>query len=107
MKEKLRKSGNTVFLIIWELSVAMETRVLILSGPKPNAAFTHANDASDKFHCFCFGMDPPLPGYYQFFGGGGVNMSCSRTQHGDPSGARTPRPLDPESEVLPAGHHAP
>ena len=23
-------------------------------------------------------------------GGGGVNMSCSRTQHGDPSGARTP-----------------
>ena len=25
-----------------------------------------------------------------FLGGGGVNMSCSRTQHGDPSGARTP-----------------
>ena len=25
-----------------------------------------------------------------FFLGGGVNMSCSRTQHGDPSGARTP-----------------
>ena len=23
-------------------------------------------------------------------GGGGVDMSCSRTQHGDPSGARTP-----------------
>ena len=23
-------------------------------------------------------------------GGGGLNMSCSRTQHGDPSGARTP-----------------
>ena len=30
---------------------------------------------------------------------GGVNMSCSWTQHGDPSGTRTP-PLDPESEVL-------
>ena len=27
-------------------------------------------------------------------------MSCSRRQHGDPTGARTPRPLDPESEVL-------
>ena len=24
------------------------------------------------------------------FFGGGVNMSCSRTQHGDPGGARTP-----------------
>ena len=35
------KSGNTVFAIItlWELSVAMETRVLIQSGPKPYAAF--------------------------------------------------------------------
>ena len=27
----------------------------------------------------------------------GVNMSCSKTQNGDPSEARTP---DPESEVL-------
>ena len=44
------------------------------------------------------GTEPPLPGYFQyfsfysffFFGGGGVNMSCSRTQHGDRSGARTP-----------------
>ena len=34
------------------------------------------------------GMEPPLPGYYQYFWG--VNMSCSRTQHGDLSGARTP-----------------
>ena len=36
-----RKSGDTVFSIItlWELSVAMETRVLIRSGTKPNAAF--------------------------------------------------------------------
>ena len=32
--------------------------------------------------------EPPLPWYYQYFLG--VNMSCSRTQHGDPSGARTP-----------------
>ena len=44
------------------------------------------------------GTEPPLPGYYQYFWW--VNISCSRTQHGDPSGARTPRPLDPESEVL-------
>ena len=36
-----RKSGDTVFSIItiWELSVAIETRVLIRSGPKPDAAF--------------------------------------------------------------------
>ena len=27
-------------------------------------------------------------------------MSCSMTQHGDSSGVRTPRLLDPESEVL-------
>ena len=27
-------------------------------------------------------------------------MSCSWTQHGDSSGVRTPRLLDPESEVL-------
>ena len=35
------KNGNNVFSIItlWELSFAMETRVLIRSGPKPNAAF--------------------------------------------------------------------
>ena len=41
MKKKLRKSGNTVFSIInlWELSVAMETRVLIRSGPKALVAF--------------------------------------------------------------------
>ena len=36
----LSASGDTVFSIInlWELSVAMETRVLIRSGLKPNAA---------------------------------------------------------------------
>ena len=36
-----RKSSNTVFLIITlsKLSFAMETRVLIRSGPKPYAAF--------------------------------------------------------------------
>ena len=31
---------------------------------------------------------PPLPGYHQYFLG--VNMSCSRTRHRDPRGARTP-----------------
>ena len=37
--KKPRKRGDAVFPIItlWELSVAMETRVLIRSGPKPNA----------------------------------------------------------------------
>ena len=29
------------------------------------------------------GTKPPLPGYYQYFWG--VNFSCSRKQHGDPS----------------------
>ena len=49
-EKQLRKSGNTVFSIItlWELSVAMGTRVFIQSGPKHNAAFPHPNDASDK-----------------------------------------------------------
>ena len=39
--KKPRKCGDTVFSIItlMKLSVAMETRVLIRSGPKPNAAF--------------------------------------------------------------------
>ena len=39
--KQLRKSGNTIFSIItlWELSVAMETRVLVQSCPKPDAAF--------------------------------------------------------------------
>ena len=38
------KSGETVFSIItlWELSVVMETRVLIRSDPKPNAVFPQA-----------------------------------------------------------------
>ena len=44
-------------------------------------------------------MEPPLPGYYQYFLV--VNVSCSRTQHGD-----HPRPLAPESDALPLGHRA-
>ena len=34
------------------------------------------------------GTEPPIPVYYLYFLG--VNMSCSRTPNGDPSGARTP-----------------
>ena len=39
-EKQQRKSGDTVFTIItlWELSVAMETKVLIRSDPKPYAA---------------------------------------------------------------------
>ena len=39
-KKDRRKGGDIVFPIIsqWELSVAMETRVLIQSAPKPYAA---------------------------------------------------------------------
>ena len=45
-----RKSGDTVFSIttLWELSVAMETRVLIRSDPKQMQPFLQPNDASDK-----------------------------------------------------------
>ena len=35
-------------ITLWELTVAMETRVPIRPGPKPNAAFPLPNDASDK-----------------------------------------------------------
>ena len=40
-KKQPRKGGDIVFPIIsqWGLSVAMETRVLIQSAPKPYAAF--------------------------------------------------------------------
>ena len=41
IKKQLRKGGDIVFPIIsqWGLSIAMETRVLIQSAPKPYAAF--------------------------------------------------------------------
>ena len=44
------KSGHNVLFIItlWKLSVAMETRVPNLTGPKPIAAFPPAIDALDK-----------------------------------------------------------
>ena len=32
----------------WELSVAMETRVLIQSAPKPKKPFPHPHDATHK-----------------------------------------------------------
>ena len=51
------------------------------------------------------GTEPPLPGYYQYFLG--VNMSCSRTQHGDPIWARTPDLWIRNSRCLPPGHRAP
>ena len=36
--EELECSQDFPIITLWELSVAMETRVLIQSGPKPNAA---------------------------------------------------------------------
>ena len=41
IKKQPRKCGDIIFPIIsqWGLSVAMETRVLIQSAPKPYAAF--------------------------------------------------------------------
>ena len=43
IKKQQRQGGDIIFPIIsqWELSVAMETRVLIQSAPKPYAAFPH------------------------------------------------------------------
>ena len=42
---------------------------------------------------------------YQYFWG--VNISCSRTQHGDPSGARTPDLWILGPKCKPPGHRAP
>ena len=41
IKNEVARVATTFFPIItqWELSVAMETRVLIRPGPKPNATF--------------------------------------------------------------------
>ena len=36
------------------------------------------------------GTEPPPPGYYQYFWEVHVNVSCSRTQHGDLSEDQTP-----------------
>ena len=38
--KKIRPKIKLLECSLWEISVAMETRVLIRSGPKPNAAFT-------------------------------------------------------------------
>ena len=49
-----RKRGVAVSptITLWELSVAMETRVLILSGSKPNAAsFPHPNQLQIEIGC--------------------------------------------------------
>ena len=46
--EELENSKDFPIITLWELSVAMETRVLIRSGPKPYAAFPPPNDAPDE-----------------------------------------------------------
>ena len=50
LKMTEKKRGDTIFPIIsqWEISVAMVTTVLIRSALKPNAAFPHPKDATDK-----------------------------------------------------------
>ena len=45
----LEWSQGFPIITLWELSVAMETRVLIRSCPKPNAANPLPNDAQMKF----------------------------------------------------------
>ena len=48
--KNIRENVMSFFPIItlWELSVAMGTRVLIQSGSKTTESFPHPNDASDK-----------------------------------------------------------
>ena len=46
------KGARVLTITLWELSLAMETRVPIRSGPKPDAAFYHPNDASN-WHAGC------------------------------------------------------
>ena len=41
-------SQQIPIITLWELSIAMDARVLIRSGPKPNASFPLPNYASDK-----------------------------------------------------------
>ena len=50
IKKQPRKGGDIIFPIIsqWGLPVAMETRFLIQSAPKPYAAFLQPNDATYK-----------------------------------------------------------
>ena len=53
-KDPIKNSQENVMtpfcpiITLWELSIAMETRVLIWSASKPNAAFPPPYDASDK-----------------------------------------------------------
>ena len=47
----LERSQDFPIIILSELSVVMETRVLIRSSPKRNAAFPPPNDASVKLAC--------------------------------------------------------
>ena len=44
----LECSQHFPIITLWELSVAMDNRVPIRSGPKPNAAFPHPNDGSEN-----------------------------------------------------------
>ena len=44
----LECSQHFPIITLWELSVAMDTRVPVQSGPKPNAAFPPPNDVSVK-----------------------------------------------------------
>ena len=44
------------------------------------------------------GMEPPLPGYYQYFLGGKYVLLKDTTLR--PEWGSNPRPLDPKSEVL-------
>ena len=49
-------------------------------------------------------MEPPLPGYYQYFLGGKYILLKDTTL--GPESGSNPRPLTPESDALPPGHSA-
>ena len=48
-------------------------------------------------------MEPPLPGYYQYFWG----VKCLAQGHNTAVVGFEPRPLAPESDAVPPSHHAP
>ena len=72
----------------WEFNVGIITP---LGTSLSNGFLPRIHFVSFLFNFSDVGTEPWLPGYYQYFFG--VNVSCSRTQHGNHCEDRTPYPL--------------
>ena len=99
----LRKPFYSIFNMIVFLFIYFQYFVSLAKFSLLFRLFRFAKHPSKQFFSQV-GTEPLLPGYYQYFWE--VNVSCSRTQHGDVSEDGTPRPLAPESDALPLGHSA-